>query len=414
MRYEPPWKQRMREKDGFQHNPNPPIWDDPSVLPFPCYRHLMEARVLLPPDTLRERRKRLMDPKWNPRSAARLNRNRRMMQQFMDEGSTWEVMKRIREEEDEASRPPPKVRRTRPETDDVAESRRRLKELELEAERRDRERRGIPHPLGNFARRLEKVTTGLSLRSPPAHPSPPASPSSSDSSSPPRSPTFSAATSPPTSPSSLGSSSPPPSPTAKTLFPPRSKARPIETHPLTLICLSTLSLKGRLCPPPPAPSPPTNLSTDPPTAKFNPEPTTTNSNSTLNPDSLQVTPLRRNESKTTPSTRDNYTSLTWLLEEQDIDLYALDGYQSHCPPPPLERNRKDGIARYPQFDGYTHHWYHNGAYKLDEQVLFQARVANWRALGGGEEKVWEVARRVGEWFAREGGNGWVGRGLSME
>jgi hypothetical protein len=68
--------------------------------------------------------------------------------------------------------------------------------------------------------------------------------------------------------------------------------------------------------------------------------------------------------------------------------------------------------RHVPHDGPTHRGYHGGAYKFDEGVLMQARVANW--WGADPEGRW--AGLVGEWFMRGGGGkgGWFGGGLSME
>ncbi|KAK4150990.1 hypothetical protein C8A00DRAFT_17549 [Chaetomidium leptoderma] len=239
MRYKPLWEQEMHHGYGFQHNPNPPTSSDPSVLPFPCYRHAVESCILLPPSALRNTRNRLMDPQWNPFSIQRKNRNMHMLQRFKDQGRSWEGKKRVREEEgDESSRRPPRKRRSKPETLELAHS--------------------------------------------------------------------------------------------------------------------------------------------------------------------------------SSSSRNHFATLDWLLEEQSIDLWAQDGYRSRCPPPlaPREQQQQesgDGMVRDVVFDGNTHRGYHGGAYKLDHDVLHQARVANWSWLGDREGK---LARAVGEWF--RAGGGWWGRGLSME
>ncbi|KAK4099852.1 hypothetical protein N658DRAFT_559980 [Parathielavia hyrcaniae] len=311
--YEPPWKQRVREKLGFFHNPSPPIADDPSVLPFPCHRHLMEARVFLPPSTLREQRQRLIDPRWNPLSAARLNRNRSAMRRFQDEGRAWETAKRMREEDDEtaaAAQPPLKVRRSGPEGDDIAALRRRLGVLEKQGLVRDEQRRRIT-PIEFAEDTFDEE------------------PSSSSS------------------------------------------------H------------YTKLTAPPPKPEP------NPP--PFQPNKTTSPTNNTT---------TTKNSHSSIPN---HFDSLTWLLEEQDIDLSALDGYQWRCrpscndPPCPLDDVGMEVTRRYPVFDGYTHRGYHGGAYRRDEQVLCQTRVANWQARGAGAERAWWWARVVGEWFQVQDG-----------
>ncbi|KAK4033292.1 hypothetical protein C8A01DRAFT_19748 [Parachaetomium inaequale] len=249
----PKVEQAVQLRNGFRHNPNPPVRLEPSILPFPCYRHLMESRAFLSPAELHAARKRLMDPRWNPAGAARVNGNIRKLQLFQQEGRTWEAKKRVREEEDDGLPPPP-----------------------------PRRRRMQPQ-------------------------------------------------------------------------------RPI-----------------------------------------------------LNPPSTQP-PVR---------SRNHYTTLTWLLDEQSTDLWHLDGYRSHLPPlkdrqtkeeaeKTKKKREKDRLVLDASYDGPTHTGYFGGAYKIDAEVLHQARIANWHPPGG--QSGLDLARAVGDlwagWVAR--GGWWLGGRLTM-
>ncbi|KAL2172282.1 hypothetical protein VTG60DRAFT_6660 [Thermothelomyces hinnuleus] len=55
--YKPFIERLVHHNAGFRHNPNLPTRPDPSVLPFPCYRHLMESRIFLSPDELQPGRR---------------------------------------------------------------------------------------------------------------------------------------------------------------------------------------------------------------------------------------------------------------------------------------------------------------------------------------------------------------------
>lgn len=105
----------------------------------------------------------------------------------------------------------------------------------------------------------------------------------------------------------------------------------------------------------------------------------------------------------------------WLLEDAvRVDLDRLDGYRTL----PQPRGGGEGQGRgkrpehYCEYESYVHGGYQRGAYKLDGEVLEQARAANWWA----EDPRGRLARRVGEFFARgAGAGGWgYGRLLSME
>ncbi|KAK4124117.1 hypothetical protein N657DRAFT_377112 [Parathielavia appendiculata] len=350
-----------------------------------------------------------------------MNRNRSMMQRFRDQGRTWEAAKQMWQGDDEttAARPPLKVRRSRPESDNIAQSRRKLKALKLQGlVREQRSRRTEPRDGGSSLEKITEVPSStqpaplsLFLLASSNHQDQDTSaefaPNAFDGEEDDRdeededvsaSPTYSGPTSQQSSRSSPGSPSSPISQGTNIVLPPESETGPNPAHPLVQHCLDTLSLTDQAAQASLRPSPrPTKQST----------PTSGSPTSTLPPSQPNSSTASTNTS------RDHFKSLSWLLEEQDVDLYALYGYQwrSCPPPPPLERHRGDGTARYPVFDGYTHRGHHHGAYKLDEQVLCQARVANWRGLV--VDRAWWWTRMVGAWFPDGFASGRLGRGLSM-
>ncbi|KAK4240723.1 hypothetical protein C8A03DRAFT_41740 [Achaetomium macrosporum] len=262
MWYQPACLQEMARRAGFRHKRNPPITKEPHVLPFPCYRHLMESRVYLPPSELRRRRRVVVDPKRNRAIAESRNRPIRTLQEFQKESSDWETRKRLREENDDSAQPPQRKRKA------------------------------------------------------------------------PR-------------------SSSPPAPPSQPQLPTASRAPPY----------------------------------DPSLWR------------------IHTTP------KTTPH---HFSSLNWLLEEQSVDLWALDGYRSRCPllPPPKEK-RKDGLVTHHHFDGNTHTGYSRGAYKMDSDVLSEGWM-RWDP--DGSQGKWARVI-VGDWFGKGGwslGNSGYGFFLSME
>ncbi|SPQ25807.1 c5953738-8698-4f21-96ad-6387f3b1f31c [Thermothielavioides terrestris] len=97
----------------------------------------------------------------------------------------------------------------------------------------------------------------------------------------------------------------------------------------------------------------------------------------------------------------HFSSLTWLLEEQRVDLWALDGYrwlhpQPQPQPEPQQQQQQQPCA--PRFDGNTHRGYAGGAYRFDLETLECSRWANWHKWD--EKGRW--ARAVGDWFSMGG------------
>ncbi|KAG7284196.1 hypothetical protein NEMBOFW57_010559 [Staphylotrichum longicolle] len=137
LRLAPQWQQDMHARYGWEHKANPPTSTEPSVLPFPCYRHLMESRVFLPPEKLREMRTRLMDPKWNPLSAARLNNNTHSLQRFQEDHMSQEYAKRLRDQDNDPTADEPPRKRYKPEPANVGQARRTLAALSLKQQATD-------------------------------------------------------------------------------------------------------------------------------------------------------------------------------------------------------------------------------------------------------------------------------------
>ncbi|KAH6844821.1 hypothetical protein B0I37DRAFT_406456 [Chaetomium sp. MPI-CAGE-AT-0009] len=379
--YKPKWEQVINLTTGFRHNPNPPLRPEPSVLPFPCHRHLMESRIFLLPEELHTMRNRLMDPVWNPVRAARLNKNHKMLRRFQEQGSSWEDKKRMREEEDDRLLPPPPLRRRilRPEAEEVIQLQPRLRDLVLELRRTPDDHHYIDPPAPNAA-----------LTSPPPY----SWQNQQDSHQRSRSP-------------------PPPyiAPPAYTRSPPR---RPLA-----------------LTPPRESPPPYADVTAAAPPAA-----------------SARKTSGRRRS-------RSHFSSLTWLLEEQAIDLWRQDGYRWHSAPVKREattttttttrkqqknnnkKNKKQGasttnpsspplskaepepepeeqaspLVRDPVYDGPTHTGYFAGAYRTDPEVLHQARAVSWQRAGGAAGLAW--ARRVGEAWAASLLPGQQGQGQGL-
>ncbi|AEO67679.1 uncharacterized protein THITE_2129533 [Thermothielavioides terrestris NRRL 8126] len=104
----------------------------------------------------------------------------------------------------------------------------------------------------------------------------------------------------------------------------------------------------------------------------------------------------------------HFSSLTWLLEEQHVDLWALDGYRWLQPQPQQQ------WPCAPRFDGNTHRGYAGGAYRFDLETLGLIRWANWHKW----DKKGRWARAVGDWFSMGGWaveeGGLLGAPLSME
>ncbi|KAK3290120.1 uncharacterized protein B0H64DRAFT_453040, partial [Chaetomium fimeti] len=388
--YKPKWEQVINLTTGFRHNPNPPLRPEPSVLPFPCHRHLMESRIFLSAEELHTMRNRLMDPMWNP-----------------EQSSSWEDKKRAREEEDDGLLPPPPLRRRilRPEAEEVIQLQPRLGDLVLELRCTPDDHHYIDPPAPN---------AGLT-----------------------------------------------PSPRYSWQIPSGQSAFPIPNGRRVLLTPSgpeqddnrSQQNSRQRSPPPPYIAPPayTRSPPGPPPALAAPQ--------ELPPPYVDITPAApprasaRNTSGPRRS-RNHFSSLTWLLEEQAIDLWRQDGYHWHSAPvkreaitttrkqqkkkknqpssttlthtltnpnpspssPPslpalpalaaLATEADPNPAADPEaaelirdvlYDGPTHTGYFGGAYRTDPEVLHQARAVSWQRAGGAAGLAW--ARRVGEAWA---------------
>lgn len=468
MYYKPAWEVLQHYHHGeFRHNPNPPVSNVFRVLPFPCYRHLMEARIFLPSKAFRNTRQRLMDPRWNPLVAARINTKRHQLRRFQDQGCNWESRKRLREVDDDTyltiRQQHPRKRRhpvaeTETESEELADIRRRFRELVIltggatvsvgptpsgpdlfsVASSVDRtsqppslsdsssfppgsvlsstsdtlaDRRHIPVHLisvdglnGAPNASLPSVFTSPSLPSTTASPLSLASSSSSVSSAP-------AAPAAPSAPHSLPSPMPPESSlsSSSSFSTTQSLATPATERP-------SFTPSGSL--PPPSSSPPsitTTLNPQPPCSC--PPPIWSHSL----PPSL-ITHHAPRPCTRYPHPHHYYSSLAWLLEEQSVDLSALEGYRPlpyshshHCHQQHQRQQQPKGDHRsHVCYESHGHTGYHDGAYKLDEQVLAQARAANWWTV----DPEGSLARAVGEFFAGSNSGGRVAWGygwfLSME
>ncbi|KAL2024735.1 hypothetical protein VTK56DRAFT_5556 [Thermocarpiscus australiensis] len=403
--YKPKWEVDMQERYGFRHNANPAIINEIRILPFACYHHLIESRVYLPVAALQKTRRPLNDPKWNPVSAARANKNRHVIQRLREEGCCWESRKRWREE-DQADYPQRRrKRRCVVESDELAELRRKLEALLAEA--------GGSTPFGSGAESpLSSSGAASPLSSSSASSGPPSPPSSASSP---------ASISPPTSVSSPAQTSS----RLNTLFPEShfpspsdspgavdsayeesdgSHAAGANVHPRSFRPRSTSSLSPFSASLPSA-SPPTSASKAPQPSSWpgtaskniqtNPLSATTASSfpPSSHPSSIPPSPPRHHSTSTsyffTPdssptktTTTNHFSSLTWLLEEQEVDLSTLDGFTVN--------NNSCDTPYPPRYDTYTNTEYHCGAYKIDPEVLNQARTANWWSAdpGGGWRGSW--------------------------
>ena len=419
--YKPLWEQVIKLSSGFRHNPNPPLRPEPSVLPFPCYRHLMESRIFLSAEELHTMRNRLMDPEWNPVRAARLNKNHKMLRRFQEQSSSWEDKKRVREEEDDGLPPPPPLRRRvlQPETEEVIQLQPMLGDLMVGLRRAPDDHHYIDPPAPNAALVSPpyswQIPSGQvafpTLDGPRIFLLPDGSDQDENWSQDSRSQ------------NSLGRSPPPPyvGPPAYTRSPPR-------------------------------PPPPTLPQGSPPPYRETPYAASTQQTAR---DTSGLSPAAPHRS------RGHFSSLTWLLEEQSIDLWRQDGYHWHSAPlkredaittskqqrdkkkkqgttiptstlpplptrtlpplptstlPPLPTNLTPTTARKtnpnavapepplvldPAYDGPTHTGYFGGAYRTDSEVLHWARAVSWQRLAGADGLAW--ARRVGEAWAAGGG-----------
>ncbi|KAL1838182.1 hypothetical protein VTJ49DRAFT_2963 [Mycothermus thermophilus] len=336
---------------GFQHNPNPPLRNEVSVLPFPCFKHMMEARVFLSPEALALERQRLLDPRANPVSAARHNANTVKMRQFQDECRTWEFLKRKRDalekeeedekrtkDDDETSQPPPRKRRVLPDTAVKASTKKPVtRQLQattfadlvelVEPSSRKRQAINTPPPI-------------LKSSTQPQRPSPRKTVRFSD---------------PHTSSSSSSSSS---STTTTTHKP---------NHYSTLTWL----LEEPPFPPSPSLSHLSSYHHHPPT----------NPLEHLQQILTRYTPPDPNQNQHTTSPPDISTTIL----------------PTHGP------------AAVPRvvYDGHTHRGYHGGAYKLDGEALHRARVLAWGRKGG--ERGVEAAEVVRRRWERDGTGGMAGR-----
>ncbi|EAQ92137.1 hypothetical protein CHGG_00372 [Chaetomium globosum CBS 148.51] len=363
--YKPKWEQIIKLSSGFRHNPNPPLRPEPSVLPFPCHRHLMESRVFLSAEELHTMRNRLMDPMWNPVRS-----------------STWEDKKRVREEEDDGLPPPPPLRRRilQPEAEEIIQLQPMIGGLMLALRQTPNDHHYIDPPTSStaFPSPLSypwHFPSGQSAFLDPDGPRTFAVPDESDEES-------------TQSRRSLARSPPPPyvGPPAYTRNPPRPAPPPA----------------------PPRESPPPYIET-PSSSSASPQRSTQDAS-----EPRQNHPPRRS--------RNHFSSLTWLLEEQAIDLWRQDGYHWHSAPVKRERatptttttktpqtnnhnphpnlSATAPLIRDVTYDGPTHTGYFHGAYRTDPAMLHQARAVSWQRAAGEEGLAW--ARRVGEACA-EGG-----------
>ncbi|KAH6649574.1 hypothetical protein F5144DRAFT_588254 [Chaetomium tenue] len=398
--YKPKWEQVIKLSSGFRHNPNPPLRPEPSVLPFPCHRHLMESRVFLSAEELHTMRNRLMDPMWNPVRAARLNKNQKRLRRFQEQSSTWEDKKRVREEEDDGLPPPPPLRRRilQPEAEEIIQLQPMIGGLMLALRQTPNDHHYIDAPAPSTA-----FTSPLSYpwHFPSGFPDPDgprtfAVPDESDEES-------------TQSRRSLARSPPPPyvGPPAYTRSPPR------PAPPAT----------------PPRESPPPYMEA------------ASSSSASTSPQRSTQDPSEASPNHPPRRPQNHFSSLTWLLQEQAIDLWRQDGYHWHTAPVKRERatptttttttttkpsqphkpnpNPNPNLTppaplnRDATYDGPTHTGYFNGAYRTDPAVLHQARAVSWQRAAGEEGLAW--ARRVGEAcaegvFLPGGGGGGSGGG----
>ncbi|KAK4113102.1 hypothetical protein N656DRAFT_828806 [Canariomyces notabilis] len=323
--YYMPLKQKLEyHKYGFRHNLNPPLDNEPRVLPFPCYRHMMEARIYIPAEAIKKAQQELTDPKLNAYSATWRNRKTHALLEQLKEWRDEELRKRAREEN--------KIIRRRWQS----EIRKKLgpldehRELEPLAKKRKADECNDPVQDPEPLRKSPKTD-------PEKPPSPPPSP---EPNSPPK---------------------PPPNQATPQPEPQKDADDPPNQGFPTLAEFATWLLGFNPYPsPPPSPPQPANP---------NPEPNDTPLSPPLN--ALSHKP---------PS---HYASLDWLLEEQQVDLTRQDGRSAAAPylygSRPLSSEPEDsgGGGYYPRYEAAANTGYDGGAYKLDAEALNQARTANW-------------------------------------
>ncbi|KAL2115108.1 hypothetical protein VTJ04DRAFT_10771 [Mycothermus thermophilus] len=430
---------------GFRHNPNPPLRYEPSVLPFPCFKHTMDARVYLPPEALALERQRLLDPIANPVSAKRHNENTRKMKRFLDNGRTWEYLKRKRDAFEAEAK---KQQHQQQEQEEALQAEWYDDDENLELLRR--KRRAIEVELPSFIppNIPEVIVTSPTPLSPfddKIFNFPPPTTSTSSSSSPTDSLTSSPPVSPPPerqvlkfpsnwttiaepsySPSHSPPSSPPNSPLqsrrriiAVPVSTPTSRGTSPASSRWTSVLSSSRGASSTSTPP---------SSRRPPSSFTSPNP---------NPPHNSINPPA-----TPPPT--HFCDLAWLLEEQSQDLWRQESYQPRPsttarPLPPTDDPYKllrhifdlypaedphhphhpfplctitsaatsssgstpagemmaaGAVKHPPAYDlGPYHTGYHAGAYKLDSDVLHRARLAAWERYGDAGRAVAEEVRR---------------------
>ncbi|KAL2179495.1 uncharacterized protein P884DRAFT_320393, partial [Thermothelomyces heterothallicus CBS 202.75] len=391
--YKPFIERLVQHNAGFRHNPNPPTRPDPSVLPFPCYRHLMESRIFLSPDELRAWRRRLSDPRWNPVSAARLNHNMSQLQKFQKESRLSQkqrgARKRARagEEDDRLILPLPRKRKVLP---PKSKESRALLMLSRALITQHRELDLYKLPPGDMRAYACQQRAHKGDRKSPRDPEPSVQGIIRDTNLQAAElyrryfNTFHGATH-----EELSDA-------WRKLH---NLQRILSCDPHSSLPLSPVTLAQEL---------ETREAGQAKEAETEAHSPTTRGCSPMQ--ALRLLPQLDPEPE--PGRRiphDHFNSLTWLLEEHSVDLWRQDGCYSRCPRP---------LPPDVRYDGPTHTGYFAGAYRTDPEVLHQARVASW-GREFGELGVW-WARRVKELWAEfvegsshDAGGGGVGAGFWM-
>ncbi|KAK4146654.1 uncharacterized protein C8A04DRAFT_25574 [Dichotomopilus funicola] len=431
---------------GFRHNRTPPIRREPSILPFPCFRHLQEARQYLPPAALRGARKRLLDPKWNPVGVRRLNENYRGMVRFMggvgygrgtqggleEEEGVEEVEMEVEggksgkrvtfwdlEDSDEPQQRQQRQRVHRI----VGEKRKRDEEKGWSSGEKDwgsilrprsRRRSSTSDPgsgsgstdydefsineldpstdMEGFHEQFQKRLAQLEAQR--QNTVRQFGIDDSDLDFP-----------PPSQPVSLDS--------------PRDNAWMFDTEPMVTDHHSAMSTPSPShiqnqdlldSPPPPAyrTPPPAYRRTPPATRSHSRNQSTTTIFPGPNTHRGVSKPSKLSSSHTSSAARHKaattnpFQALAWLVEEQTADLSQQDGYRWHCnlpraqsntagyypdpypyPSPQDPQTTNNETEKITHYDTSSHTGYHTGAYRLDDSVLHQARLAQWAGANPG-------------------------------